>query len=174
MLLVTSTIQGITTNFEGINFIRRQDETRRGRPGGAAADDDPKETSAEMKRGNKEEGKQVNEVFTTKYQTDMLVWLEGVQQITAHRLNTCPCADLFKPDLNDPFRDRALCSYGLCLCILMLWFSSHQTSKKLHVDWEDHAKLCETLKRIEDDDDDDDDAEFTLRAERNPANHFKL
>jgi len=50
----------------------------------------------------------------------------------------------------------------------MLWFSSHQTSKKLHVDWEDHAKLCETLKRIEDDDDDDDDdddAEFTLRAE---------
>ena len=93
----------------------------------------------------------------------MLVWLEGVQQITAHGLNTCPCADLFKPDLNDPFRDRALCSYGLCLCILMLWFSSHQTSKKLHVDWEDHAKLCETLKWIEDDD--DDDAEFTLRAE---------
>lgn len=91
----------------------------------------------------------------------MLVWLEGVQQITAHGLNTCPCADLFKPDLNDPFRDRALCSYGLCLCILMLWFSSHQTSKKLHVDWEDHAKLCETLKWIED----DDDAEFTLRAE---------
>ena len=91
----------------------------------------------------------------------MLVWLEGVQQITAHGLNTCPCADLLKPDLNDPFRDCALCSYGLCLCILMLWFSSRQTSKTLHVDWEDHAKLCETLKRIED----DDDAEFTLRAE---------
>ena len=31
-------------------------------------DSDPMETSAEMKRGNKEEGKQVNEVFTTKYQ----------------------------------------------------------------------------------------------------------
>ena len=68
MLLVTAQYRASLQILKTSILSRRQDERRRGRPGGAAADNDPKETSAEMKRGNKEEGKQVNEVFTTKYQ----------------------------------------------------------------------------------------------------------